>query len=209
MTADVGEFEAFRAVRREQAAILLSAMPAYQAFVQGCCHALAYAVQDRMGGDLIVITPRDQPNSMVHVGVLKDGVVTDADGHSQSGYWGESWGMKAAPDAMIRYTTREEIETSIKPYDVSTPTVLAAAVPMAEALVAARHVDTNAWRSFLPVGALRHIGPDPRREDRVAYDTAISKGDTYCFPPAIILPARMSHAARAASMHAVAGRVVA
>ena len=183
-------FEAFVAVREQQSAHLPSGLPAYQAFVQGGCHILAYAVQDRLGGDLVVVTPRDEPDSIVHVGVLRDGIVTDAAGHSDSGYWSRSWALKAAPDAMFRYTTREEIETRLKPYDLPTESGLMAAGPLADALAAAVPVDVLAWRSMLPVGSMLHIGPDPCREDRSAYDAALAAGDRYGFPPAEILPPR-------------------
>ena len=63
-------------------------------YMQGGCHHLAIAVQEAVGGSLLVLATAMDRDELVHVGVLVGGRVIDAEGATDPDKWFEPTSSK-------------------------------------------------------------------------------------------------------------------
>lgn len=165
------ELDLFSAVRDAQAQRHPSGSSVYDAFTAGRCHVLAYALQDAMGGDIVVATPPHDKSFLVHAAVHKDGIVSDGSGHTASGVWAEMWRhMAVEPDLEFRRASRAEVDAMMA-HRPATKEEVDLARPYAAALAAARGIDPQAWRAQLPFGANNLV----RRESALNAEDALAE----------------------------------
>ncbi len=168
-------FDRFSAVRSLQSARHPSGRSNHSAFSAGHCHVLAVATQLEMGGELVLLTPAHDHRYLVHAAVHRDGVVTDADGHTPSGVWHLVWEHLRQGEAMsARRTSRAELARMMpdRPIDAG---ALDAARAYARALARSRDVPLQAWRALLPFGADPVIRDEPERDHRFAFHAALAR----------------------------------
>lgn len=128
--------------------------PARVAFTSGHCDAMAVALQRRMGGELVMLLEPDDYSGLVHVGVHRNGVISDVDGHFPAAEWVEAWSALYSPKATLDLThatipvveelmnlnTMREDERLIDDRRISI------ADPLASALSEAVDLDPRVWR---------------------------------------------------------------
>lgn len=177
------EINLFSAVRRLQPLGHPCGKSTHEAFTSGRCHVLAYALQDAMGGEIVVATPPHDRSFLVHAAVHKDGIVSDGSGHTASGAWAEMWRhMAAEPDLEFRRASRAEVDAMMA-HRPATKDEVEMARPYAAALVAARGIDPRVWRAPLPYGANAFITKESALDPQAAFEYAKGLKPLPTLPP--------------------------
>jgi hypothetical protein len=79
-------------------------------YLEGRCHLLALALQDATGGDLVVLASMNDRDELVHVGVLHNGRILDANGASTPDAWHGYWNEDAQENGCsMSQRPREEV----------------------------------------------------------------------------------------------------
>lgn len=192
---NTSQADLFSNVRTQQVAPHSSGLPALQAFTCGRCHTLAVSLQDQMGGDLVVITPKNKPDYLIHVGVYKDGMVGDASGFFAAEQWANMWRYASHEiDGSFRRAGRAEVMAMI-PERGCGDQEIAEAGALASALAAARHLDPRAWSVAPPPGGFDY-NEGPPVDDRMVFEEALAKPER-SFQPLVPSPSRAELASRA------------
>ena len=105
---------------------------------------------------VVVITPKHDPDYLIHAGVYRDGRVIDAHGYTSAHDWAGMWRTKSMEfDGSFRRVNRAELMAMIP--ERGGDDEMAAAMPLARALVNAADVDTRAWKTPPPAGSFNHV----------------------------------------------------
>ena len=141
----------FEAVREAQAAPHHAGRSCREAFTGGRCHAFALALRDAAAGSgggvpaMVALTPPGDPTHLVHVGVLLDGRVLDADGSIPAPYWRSRWEHAFMDfDLVMRPVGEADLHAMMAHRPASADEVAAARL-LAGAVLAARSTDPRLW----------------------------------------------------------------
>ena len=132
-------------------------LPILEAFMSGRCHIMALALHEANGGDIVVITPKEDPNYLIHAGVYRDGKVVDAQGYNSAHDWSGMWRTKSYEfNGDFRRVNRAEL-ISMMPNKECTKQEISEAMPLAIALIKAGNLDIRVWESPPPAKSYSHI----------------------------------------------------
>lgn len=147
----------------------------HEVFSAGQCHVLAVALQQRIGGELVLLTPAHDPDHLVHAAVLTKGIVADADGYRCSGTWHAIWDQLRDGEPMsARLTSRAELGR-LMPHSPIDASSLAAAKDYADALAGGWNLPIAAWRGLLPFGCTTVGRVDDKAAARLAFEAALKQ----------------------------------
>jgi hypothetical protein len=161
-------------------------------YVSGSCAVMATALLNEMGGELVMLVVRDEPEFAMHFAVHRDGIVSDVDGHFELGTWRKAWADKFNKDLAVTRSTPALMEElmNIATYgperNVVSEADLDRAAPLAKALADARGLDPAAWW----IDPSRRIRPEhelPHDADE-AWRTALARGPMPAGPTTTLHP---------------------
>ena len=156
------------------------------AFVSGHCHDLAIALQERIGGRILMLSTIKDPGQATHFGVQIGDRVSDVEGHHPIGEWHAGWSKKFDRNAVMSPVTNAQVVELMEMWNPITQDRIEAARPMAEALADTLDLPQTAWR----VGTDRMIVEDedlPKDADE-AWRKAIGSEDPRPVSDTAVLP---------------------